>query len=354
LKGLVEFAKKNTAFLHEIKIKEIVGLVKDPNIRVNRHVADTLGQLADFDEIPNRESAINCLFQLKGSKERDVRIASVRSLVRFALHDGEQKKKIIKAITETLEDREDAVQVAGAHALVKVANLEDMSELINYVEHKESGVRLASLKILIELKSNQNDEGGTRIPDDIVIAIIKRLRDDDQRVRIASIDTLAQLAKSIDWSGIGSQNILAIIDMLRNKRTFIRDSAITVLSELGEISASPNLLSCIIDLLADSDVGIVQSGVKLLSRLAEEGHFNAGARLPSSFWDKVVHLLTQPETRTLGLQSLSAFAKQEAMKEAMRTGSAIVPALLEMRRDISSWHLGTFALLELGLFDLPA
>lgn len=37
--------------------------------------------------------------------------------------DGEQKKKIIKAITETLEDREDAVQVAGAHALVKVANL---------------------------------------------------------------------------------------------------------------------------------------------------------------------------------------------------------------------------------------
>lgn len=95
-------------------------------------------------------------------------------------------------------------------------------------------------------------------------------------------------------------------------------------------------------------------------------------RLPSSFWDKVVHLLIQPETRTLGLQSLSAFAKQgeitiyilgladltvldaEAMKEAMRTGSAIVPALLEMRRDISSWHLGTFALLELGLFDLPA
>jgi hypothetical protein len=37
--------------------------------------------------------------------------------------DGEQKKKIIKAITETLEDREDAVQVAGTHALVKVANL---------------------------------------------------------------------------------------------------------------------------------------------------------------------------------------------------------------------------------------
>jgi hypothetical protein len=36
------------AFLHEIKIKEIVDLVKDPHIRANRHVADTLGQLADF------------------------------------------------------------------------------------------------------------------------------------------------------------------------------------------------------------------------------------------------------------------------------------------------------------------
>jgi len=262
-----------------------------------------------------------------------------------------RKKKIIKAITEMLVDREDVVQVVAARALVKVANFEEMSELADYIEHKEGGVRLASLNILVELKLKENGEGGTSIPDNIVIAIIKRLRDDDQRVRIASIDALAQLAKFIDWSGIGSQNIMAIIDMLRNKRLLIRDSAVEVLSELGEISASPSLLSCIIDLLADQDVGVVQSGVKLLSNLADKGHFNSGARLPPILWDKVVHLLRQPETRTLGLQALSAFAKQETMKDVIRTGSTIVPALLEMRRDIGSWHHGTVALLELGLFD---
>lgn len=36
------------AFLHEIQIKEIIDLANDIHIRVNRHAADTLGELAAF------------------------------------------------------------------------------------------------------------------------------------------------------------------------------------------------------------------------------------------------------------------------------------------------------------------
>jgi len=183
----------------------------------------------------------------------------------------------------------------------------------------------------------------------------------------------------------------------------MREAAVTALSELGwdtishdfstyfgvhhlcrAVIVSPNLLGRLLELLTNGDTGIAQSSVMLLSKLAERGdllwinlHYVLFALQVACRW-----FCRPPPIRFCGQFSLLAqtisntyfwapgafsFCKTkwdnlshsehswhvldaDAMKKVI-LNSAIVPALLEMRRDVTSWHSGTVALLELGLFD---
>lgn len=96
----------------------------------------------------------------------------------------------------------------STHKLITDCTAENIPEIVQYALRPENGVRLASLRTLTRLTNlgknaylmitftqiNQALEKSQTIPC-ISGAVIKNLRDDDQLVRKASIDALANLRK---------------------------------------------------------------------------------------------------------------------------------------------------------------
>ncbi len=273
----------------------LVEQLESNNPRIRLAAVNALGALKDRSVV---SSLVN---RLKVEKERSVLITIAETLSSLG------SNSVIQTLFKRTKNKELTVLVIDT--LGSLGNKSVVPKLVEYLEDKYSGVRLAAVRALGKLRDNS-----------VIDLIVKRLEDEDQEVRYRAAKALGKL---------GDKSVVnALVSHLTDEVPRVRYAIIEALGSLGDKSVVPPLVKRVEN---DKDSEVRYIAVKVLGILGDNSAVEMISKLVRDHEDSGVRYAAAEALGRLGDRSVIETLDKRLMEENNSlVRIAIAKALVEL------------------------
>ena len=223
---IIKIAKEDPNSLIPI----LIDYLDDNNEEIRSNAISSLEGLAD--QYYNKIMLKPILYILQKDKSQQIKKEASKILSKIAIKDPEAIKPEILVILQSLKNQEATVKIAISRSLLEIAKeapeIMPISSIIEFLSDQDSFIRESGVKILGHI--------GYKAPNEALnILINKGLNDDDWIVREASISSLGEVIEHTENKEFIINNLIPLLD---DDKTWVRRSAMNILSNIKGIKAS--------------------------------------------------------------------------------------------------------------------
>ena len=223
---IISITKKDPNYL----IPKLVKYLDDDNDDIRLNAISSLEGLAD--EYYNNINIKSILTILQKDKNQQIRKEASKIFSKIAMKDPEAIKPEILVILQSLNTQEATVKVTISKSLLEIAKespeLIPVRLIIDILSDQDSFIRESAVKILGYIGYNSPNEA-------LNILINKGLNDEDWIVREAAVSSLGEIIEHIENKELIINNLIPLLD---DNKTWVRRSAMHILSDIKGIKAS--------------------------------------------------------------------------------------------------------------------
>ncbi|MBN1213962.1 MAG: HEAT repeat domain-containing protein [Candidatus Lokiarchaeota archaeon] len=212
---------------------------------------------SDFYELIDISTLVSTL-----KKNQNPRIRT--SIINILINIGKIKPQLLKSEIPILMDmvhkQEVSFRITFTKALVEITekspNIMNSNTLLEFLNDKDSFVRESATKTLGKIGVNIDD-----FKKSIDLLLNKSLTDKEWIVREAAVSSLGEILDKVEEKGFIIQKLVPLLD---DKESWVRRSALLILSELDNISSSEVPFHKILGNISHEDENVRQAAIGLL------------------------------------------------------------------------------------------
>ncbi|MFX1488242.1 MAG: HEAT repeat domain-containing protein [Promethearchaeota archaeon] len=251
-KTFIQIGKKDSINL----IRKLFGFLTHENEDVKLNSINSLDGL--IDEFPSSINIKPILDLLLKDENKQIQKEASRLISKVAKKDSSYVKPFINELIQALTSQESSVRIVLIKSLLEIASASPeiipVQNMFNFLSDPDSFIRETNIKILGLI--------GYKNPSAIVDVLINRaLIDEEWSVREAAVSSLGNIVPYIENKEYIIKKLVSLLD---GEQSWVRRSALIILSKIEEVNESNVPFNTFIKCLTSSDSKVREASASLL------------------------------------------------------------------------------------------